>query len=146
MVEINNPPVSRVFVRVAGLVLCVGGLMTAGILVLEFQAPSASRAEPKVLYPIVGFLATVIAIAIVQGARMLFARRPEATRLPTPILWFGAALLIGSAGLQVVFLTTTSTLGNPWQILLGLGGSLGAIQLIRRRAKRGDAGSTPPGA
>ena len=144
MIDINNPPVSPLWARVLGLVLCFGGFLTAWILFGELRTPSASRASPWVHYPLLGLLAIIIGIAVVQGTRMVFARRPEAMRLPTPVLWFGAALLFGSAGLQTFFLIKEPDFGDPWQILLGIGGALGAVQLIRRRSRGAGKESKPP--
>jgi FtsH-binding integral membrane protein len=146
VVDITNPPVSPWLARALGFVLSVSGVITAWFLVGELRTPPASRAEPALFYSVMCFLGIITAISVIQGARMALSRRAETMQLPTPLLWFGAILLVVSACLQLFVLLTEPEVGDPWQVLLGLGGAFGVFQLIRKRSSRRGFNSHSPGA
>jgi hypothetical protein len=138
MIQIHNESLSPTTGRVMGSLLFVAGIAAAVALRAEWsEHVGDARTTGWTTFLIIGGLLSVV--AIVQGARMVIAPRRSQVSLPNSVLALGVVLLF-ALGVGQIILSFVEP--SPyWSLInglaLGLGGAVGAVQLLRRR-RRGE--------
>jgi len=129
----NEVPVAPLIARLAGLVAVLAGLATASVLVPYWSSSTwLGRPATRLVFYLIAGGTTLVAIVI--GARLLTSARGRSPSLPTPILWFGALLLLLCGAVQVLLFFVVPRAGSiEVGFTLGVGGAIAAVRLARRR-------------
>ncbi len=142
MVQIHNESLSPVTGRIMGILMFLAGVAALVALQMEWREQIGQRGTAgwNAVLGIGGFLS---AVAVLMGARLALAPRRSTVVLPNAMLRLGVILLLAlGIGQIVLSLVEPAPYWSLWSgVALGLGGSLGAYQLLRRRS-RGEPG--PP--
>jgi len=126
-------PVPAFVGRVAGGVLFLVGLAATSQLI-SYWTNATWTGRPWVRLGFYAFAAGLSLLAVVQGLRMVAAPRRSDLALPRHLLAFGAFLLVVAGGVQVLLFFLFPHAGSLAEaISLGVGGSLAAVRLWRRR-------------
>jgi hypothetical protein len=136
MVQIHNETLSPVTGRIMGILLFLAGVAALEALRMEWSEHIDHRGMSGwiAFLSVGGFLS---AVAVLIGARIAFAPLRSAVVLPNAMLWLGVILLLALGVGQIVLSVVAPA--PYWSLLsglvFGLGGSLGAYQLLRRRSR-----------
>jgi len=129
----DDRPVPAFLGRVAGGLLFFAGL-AAGSQLISYWTNATWVGRPWVRLGFYAFAAGLSLLAVVQGLRMVAAPPGSDLRLPRHLLAFGTVLLVVAGAVQVLLYFLIPHAGSlPEAISLGVGGSLAAVRLWRRR-------------
>ena len=129
----HDRPVPAIVGRVAGALLFLAGLAAASQLV-SYWTNATWVGRPWARPGFYAFAGGFTLLAVVQGLRMVAAPRGSDLALPRHLLAFGALLLVVVGAAQVLLYFLLPHAGSLVEaISLGIGGSLAALRLWRRR-------------